>query len=576
MAKSVGLDIHARGVRAVEVTGRGKSFRIARYMERSVTPRGGEPDPEELREALLEIFKTGKFTRNHVISAVEAQSTVVREIPVPFTSDDQIKKVIKYEAEHHLHDCDADDVVVQYTKVGESAEGTNLLVFAARKEAIGRRIDYARSAGVEPLAMDLDSLAVFEAVRASDLLDQWPNCVLLDIGHRSTGMVFIVDGRVRGLRAVRIGVDSITQGLARDMDIDFVEADSKLAEMTLDEGGDLFVPAEEGALTTKPETEKSHAELERDLLHQKRDEFVGRLKREFIRSSAALHGGARPEHVIATGPGVQVPGLLELLGSKLGMAIEVFRPSQQFTCKLNGLAPEEFDAGAAVALGLALKGIGRDSLGIDFRQEELQVANKFELLKNTLAFTVSALFAGLLVFSLYSVLKKSQIQDERFEPLLTEAYQSFAEVARKYNDLGEKHVPPRYRVDPNEVEKDGDRYDAVKRFNSKLRRMRTRLYSIVGDSKGLPQIESALHTWNGMFGAFKEFHEKIDYVDIESIVIRQKDVRLNLLLPSTAAGEIIAEPLKGVMKGMVLNDDWGGEPVGNFQRIRFHFKRPTR
>ena len=131
MARSVGLDIHPRGVRAVEVTGGRKSFRIAKYMEHSLTPRGGAPDPEELREALTDIFKNGKFSRHSVVTAVEAHETVVREIPVPFKADDQIRKVVKYEAEHHLHDCDADDVIVQYTKVGESAEGTNLLVFAA-------------------------------------------------------------------------------------------------------------------------------------------------------------------------------------------------------------------------------------------------------------------------------------------------------------------------------------------------------------------------------------------------------------------------------------------------------------
>ena len=124
MAKSVGLDIHPRGVRAVEIAGSGKNFRVLRYMEREVTPRGGALDADELNEALDEIFKGGKFTKNHVVTAVDANETVVREIPVPFTSDDQIRKVVKYEAEHHLHDCDADDVVVQYTKVGESTDGT--------------------------------------------------------------------------------------------------------------------------------------------------------------------------------------------------------------------------------------------------------------------------------------------------------------------------------------------------------------------------------------------------------------------------------------------------------------------
>ncbi|MHC4548339.1 MAG: pilus assembly protein PilM [Planctomycetota bacterium] len=574
MGKSVGLDIHARGVRAVEVTRRGKGFRVNRYVERSLTPRGGAPDPEELREALLEIFRTGKFSKNNVLTAVEAHDTVVREIPVPFKADDQIRKVVKYEAEHHLHDCDAEDVIVQYTRVGESVDGTNLLVFAARKTAIGRRIEHTRSAGVEPLAMDLDALAAYNAISAAGLLEETPCCVLLEIGHRSTGMVFVVEGEVRALRSVRMGIDSIAHGLARDMEIDFLEADHKLVALSADEdGGDLLLPVED--LSERKETSKSHAELERDLFHQKRDEFVARLRREFVRSSAALRGAGKPERIIATGQGLHVPGLLDLLGRRLGISVDVFRPSRHFTCKLDDTPPDDFDAAAAVALGLALKGIGHDPLGIDFRQEELQVANKFELLKNSLAVTVTLAIFGLLVFTSYCVVKKSQLQKQRFEPMLTQVYQSFAEVATDYNALGDK-LPRRDQVDPNHIEGSGERPLAVKRFINELRRMKGVLRRVVGDDKGLPEIHSALNTWNQIFGVVTKHHEKIDYIDFETISIEQDQVRLNVVLPSIAEAETLGEPLKSLeaLAGMRL-EGLQAEPIKDTdkQRVPFYFKR---
>lgn len=575
MARSVGLDIHPRGVRAVEVTGGRKSFRIAKYREHSLTPRGGAPDPEELREALTDIFKNGRFSKHSVVTAVEAHDTVVREIPVPFKADDQIRKVVKYEAEHHLHDCDADDVIVQYTKVGESADGTHLLVFAARKEAIGRRIEYARSAGVEPLAMDLDALAAYNAVRAAGLFEDAPPCVLLEIGHRSTGMVFVVDGEVRALRSVRMGVDSIAQGLARDMDIDFTEADHKLTELSSDEdSGDLLIRLE--ALDERKETEKSHTELERDLFHHKRDEFAARLKREFIRSSAALRGSGRPERIIVTGAGLQVPGLLELLGQRLGTAIEAFRPSEHFPCKLDGEAKEDFDAGAAVALGLALKGIGNVPIEIDFRQEELQVANKFELLKNSLAITVTLAFIGLLAFSFYCVIKKRELQDKRFEPMLTNAFQSFSEVASKYNQLGDRLIESRYLVDVTRTEQSGERPLAVRRFISQLRLMKTRLHRIVGDDRGLPPLTSALQTWNDIFSVVNKNHKQIGYIDFESINITQDRVRFNVVLPSIAEAEnYMEEPLKDVLADMELDGGLGSEPIKDtdFQRVQFNYRK---
>jgi len=575
MSKSVGLDIHERGVRAVEVTGRGKSFRIGRYMERTVTPRGGAPDPEELRAALLDIFKRGGFSRHHVVAAVEASDTIVREIPVPFRADDQIRKVIKYEAEHHLHDCDADDVIVQYAKVGESPEGTNLLVFAVRKDAISRRIEWARSAGVEPLAMDLDSLGLYEAIKAAGLLDETPTCVLMDVGHRSTGMVFVVEGAVRALRSVRLGVDSIAQGLARDMEIDFSAADQKLHEIAEEEEGDLLIPVhpDEG----KPETRKSSAELERDVFHQKRDDFVARLKREYVRSVAALRGAVAPARVIVTGPALTVPGLLELLANRLGAAVEPFRPSQYFPAKLNG-GVDALDAGGAVALGLALKGIGHDTLDIDFRQEELKVANKFELLKNSLAVTVTLLFLGLLAFSAHCVLKMRELEGEnRFARMVDAAYKPFAVIAGNYNRLGV--IEQRYQVLPDSVEQEGDAPQKVHRFIRALESMRRRLHSIVGDAKGLPQITSAIKAWNEIFKVVAENHEAVDYIDFESIEVTQNRVNLGMILPSVAAGERMEEALKKVefLEGMEL-EPWSANPITgtSFQRITFTYKRHER
>jgi len=544
MPKSVGLEIHARGVRAAEVVGRGRKFRVTRYVDRPVTPRGGAPDPDELQDALAELFK-GKFSRNHVIAGLDASEAVVREIPVPFTSEDQIRKVVKYEAEHHLHDCDADDVVVQYIKTGPAGEGTRLLVMATRKDDIARRIEYCRGADVEPLAMDLDALAFHNAADAAGLLEETSDCLLLHVGQRTTGMVFIGEGRVRSMRSVRMGVDTIAQGLARDMDIDSLEAGDKLAEIAHqhEEEGDLLIPA--GDTGERADTEKSHAELERDLFHQKRDEFLSRLKREYVRSSAALRGHA-PERILVAGDGILVPGLVELLAERLGVEVEAFEPSEEFSCKFGKLPKHEFDAGAPVAIGLALKGIGQDPLGLDFRREELQVANKFTLLQNTLAVTVTLLFLGLLAFSFSSVVQKNQLVKKRFEPMLEEAFQSFAEVAGKYNRLPENLVPVRQRVRPADVELAGDRHLAINRFVSKLRRMKSLMSRRIGNQEGIQPISSVLKTLNEIMGVIVANHEELGYIDIDRIKLSQNTVSIGVAIRDEAAGELLAGALADI------------------------------
>ena len=581
MGKAVGLEIHPRGGRAGELVGTSKKVKVTRYFDRAVTSRGGQPDPEELREVLGEIFKS--LPKNSVIGCVEAHDTITREIPVPFKSDDQIRKVIKYEAEHHLHDCDAEDVIVQYAKVGESKEGTNLLVFAAKKDEVSRRIEACRDAGVELLGLDLDANAVLSATSFAGVLDESPECVLLNIANRSTEIVFVRDGALRAVRSVRMGVDSITLGLARDMDIEFGEADVKLHEIASgSEAGDLIVPAD-GGLDDKPDTEKSHSELERDLFRQKRDEFVKRLKREFVRSSAALRG-ADTTRILVTGPGLLVPGLLDLLAERIGQPLETFQPSDCFPAgKMNG-DTEDFDANSAVACGLALKGLGAAAINLDFRQEELKVANKFELLKGALAVSVTLLFVALMFASFFYVKKKKDLQgEEMYFRITTDAYRPFNEIVTAYNGLGETLVPKRMQVKADEVEVgDGESpHLALKRFNKRLRRMRKHLEKKVG-GQGLDPIRSSLTRWNAIMGALQKMHEEIEYVDVELIDVEQLSVSLNLILRDASTASKVQKAISALpeMEDLESDEKLGFGPLADSDygkvRLEWREKKKTR
>src|SRR5204863_3980743 len=76
-----------------------------------------------LRQALHE----ARAPRNSVCLALPAEFCTLREITVPFTEDDQIKKVVKFELEPHLHSASIDEVVMDYVKTGAAKGGTRLL-----------------------------------------------------------------------------------------------------------------------------------------------------------------------------------------------------------------------------------------------------------------------------------------------------------------------------------------------------------------------------------------------------------------------------------------------------------------
>src|SRR5262245_8950238 len=112
MPRGVGLDIGSRTLKLVELSGSAKSFKVQRLWVRPV-PQGEGPEADEARVALLkELFHEAKVSTDDVCVTFDAGATIFREIAVPFREDDKIEKVVRFQAENHLHGRSIDDLVV--------------------------------------------------------------------------------------------------------------------------------------------------------------------------------------------------------------------------------------------------------------------------------------------------------------------------------------------------------------------------------------------------------------------------------------------------------------------------------
>src|SRR5688572_9420743 len=119
MARAVGLGIGTRTVKVVELSGSAKAFRIQRLAVREVPahpPEGTVPAAWDADEALAgvvrEVFDSLQLPREDVCASFDSGSTIFREITVPFLETEQIRKVVRFEAENHLHSHSVDEVVV--------------------------------------------------------------------------------------------------------------------------------------------------------------------------------------------------------------------------------------------------------------------------------------------------------------------------------------------------------------------------------------------------------------------------------------------------------------------------------
>jgi hypothetical protein len=141
---------------------------------------------------------------------------VFRDVAVLFRSDDQIEKGW-FEAENHLHGRAIEDVVVNWAKIAETKDGSQVLVMAAPKSELAEDLVFLRRAGIEPASIDLDATAFYTACAVTGVVAEHPNAVLLEICARTTNLVLVDGGQLRAVRSFLVGADTVTAAVASDL-----------------------------------------------------------------------------------------------------------------------------------------------------------------------------------------------------------------------------------------------------------------------------------------------------------------------------------------------------------------------
>ncbi len=374
MARAVGLDIGSHSIKVVELSGSPRAFKVVRVAVRDLppAPAPGSPeaeghDPQRVRaDAVKEALASLRLGGDNICATYDSGTTLSREQPVPFAEPEKIRKVVKFEAEHHLHSQSVDEVVVNWIKTGETKEGSRITIFASSKQELVQRLAVMRMAGVEPASIDLDATASYTCAEALGLFAKAPNAILLEVGAHTTALMLVVDGKPRMVRSWLLDVASLPAMPAGSLG----RADAE-----------LLVPAAEA------EARETEAMVPREA----QAEVVKKLHREVIRSLAGLRQDAPPSVVYLCGGGALLPGMPEALAERFGLPVEVLDP-----VTASGSSPSGMPAGQGARLvgatGAALRMLGHNPLGIELLQDEFAPSNTFEVARTALATLVTLLF----------------------------------------------------------------------------------------------------------------------------------------------------------------------------------------
>lgn len=207
----------------------------------------------------------------------------------------------------------------------------DLMLAAAETRTVNAAVACARGAGLQPLLLLNDALAL-EAAHRFFRKGAAEAALLVDIGASTTSTVLVDKGAARAVRVFNVAGNSFTRAVRRELGVEPAEAEA------LKRRFGLAAPAGDAAAARVAKALRGPA---RDLLVE--------LHRTL--DAQALH----PRRILLTGGGARLKGLSDLLAADLGLPVELFRPLEDASTPASS-GIEHASPSLAVVAGLAATG----------------------------------------------------------------------------------------------------------------------------------------------------------------------------------------------------------------------------
>jgi type IV pilus assembly protein PilM len=226
-------------------------------------------DPVALGKAIkTALNQAGIKARKAICSVAGQTSLVVRIIEVPKMTPAELKETMKWEVDRHVPFA-AEPIVMDYQPLvapEDVPDGQNMEVFlaVAQEALVNRHVETIQAAGLQPVAIDLEPLAVSRALLdLSNGAGPTGTVAVVNLGASSTDISILRDGRIAFTRSIQIAGNNLTKAISDNLGRPLADSERLKLEMAAipedqrqaaGAGGDLF-GGDIGGLFGAPEGE---------------------------------------------------------------------------------------------------------------------------------------------------------------------------------------------------------------------------------------------------------------------------------------------------------------------------------
>ncbi|WP_038058057.1 type IV pilus assembly protein PilM [Thermus amyloliquefaciens] len=360
--EALGLEIGAANLKLVELSGNPPALRAlaTRPTPTGILAEGVITEPQALAQELKELLAEAKVRKRYVVTAVPNPSVILRTLQVPKMPLKEMEEAVRWEAERYIP-FPIDEVVLDFAPLdplAEVAEGeqVEVMVGAARQEAVASLLEALRGAGLTPIVLDVKPFAGLYPLEAQLTSDPEGVSVAVEIGAESTSLVLLKGNRPLAVRILTLSGKDFTEAIGKNFGLDFLTAEEVKRTYGL-----ATIPTEDEELLLDFDAERERYSPAKiyDAIRPVLVELTQEIRRslEFFRVQL---GDVQPEVGYLYGGGSRLRGLATLLTDTLGVNFTVPDPWQGIQ-----VDPRRFDLEGIkqmgpefmVPMGLALRGV---------------------------------------------------------------------------------------------------------------------------------------------------------------------------------------------------------------------------
>ncbi|MFW6201269.1 MAG: type IV pilus assembly protein PilM [Gemmatimonadota bacterium] len=334
---SAGLDIGSGFVKLVVIDHSKSEPEIVGVALSPMVPdaivEGEIMDPVLVADTVRSVVETAGLKRASVVAAIGGHDVIVKTIETDRMDEKAAEELIRWEAQQHVP-FDMDSVQLDFQILDPEAQDASMsvLLVAAKQELVENRLSLLADAGVDPSVLDVDAFALHNAFERNYDHARSGLVALVNVGYEATNVNLLEDGHPVLVRDIPFGSRRLREALQRERGLTAKEAEAVVQGKRDSDDLPAFVAERVEELAVGIERVSA---------------FV------LTQSNAAEIG-----RVFVAGGGARVPGLVNALGSRLGVRTDVANPLERIRVHpevMQAVPVDEVAPMLMLAVGLGLR-----------------------------------------------------------------------------------------------------------------------------------------------------------------------------------------------------------------------------